>query len=75
MTRHSCHTCEVLKEIYWLKASRFVVAVRSASHAQACGRSSLEQDVQTLNDDAMNALRTLLRHVNTCYGFTLEKAA
>lgn len=69
MPRHFCHTCEVLKEIYWLKASRFAYAVRAA------GRSTGEDDIQAFKDDAMQALRTLLRHINACYGFTLEKAA
>lgn len=75
MTRHSCPTCEALKEIYWLKASRFVVAVRAASQAPAAGRPACEEDIQALNDDAMEALRTLLRHINACYGFMLETAA
>lgn len=74
MTRHFCHTCEMLKEIYWLKASRFVLAARSAE-SRATGRKLNEDELKALKDDALDALRTLLRHVNSCYGFTLENAA
>ena len=74
MTPHLCHTCEVLKEIYWLKAGRFVLAVRSLD-SRPPGRRPSEDDLQVLKNDAMDSLRTLLRHMNSCYGFPLEKAA
>lgn len=74
MTPHFCHTCEVLKEIYWLKAGHFVLAVRSAD-SRATGKTFNEDELQILKDDAMTALRTLLRHMNSCYGFPLESAA
>lgn len=74
MSRHACHTCDVLKEIYWLKAGRFIVAARSASPV-AGGRKSNQDELKALREDAMGALRTFLRHVNSCYGFTLDKAA
>ena len=73
MTRHVCHTCDDLKEIYWLKASQFVLAVRSARPPVA-GRKN-EDELQALKNGAMDALRTLLRHINSCYGFTLDGAA
>ena len=74
MTRHVCHTCDVLKELYWLKASHFVLAVR-AVRAPATGRRINEDELQALNEDALEAFRMLLRHINSCYGLTLEKAA
>jgi hypothetical protein len=74
MTPHFCHTCEVLKEIYWLKASRFVLAARPAE-SRPTGRRLNEDDLQALKNDAMDSLRTLLRHMNSCYGFPLERAA
>lgn len=74
MSRHACHTCDVLKEIYWLKAGRFVVAARSAS-ALTGRRKPSEEELHALREDAMGALRTFLRHVNSCYGFSMDNAA
>lgn len=74
MARQFCHTCDVLKEIYWLKASRFLLAVRASARSDR-GSKPDDQEVQALKDEALDALRTLLRHMNTCYGFTEEMAA
>ena len=74
MSRHACHTCDVLKEIYGLKAGRFVVAARS-SPSLAGGRKPNQEELKALREDAMGALRTFLRHVNSCYGFSVDNAA
>ena len=74
MNRHVCHTCDVLKEIYWLKAGQFVLAARGL-RPFAAGRRVNDDELKALKDDAMDALRTLLRHVNSCYGFARENAA
>lgn len=74
MARPVCPTCEVLKEIYWLKASRFVLAARRGDRIGA-GHPANDEEIQALQDEAMESLRTLLYHVNSSHGFSLDNAA
>lgn len=73
MAPHICHTCDVLKEIYWLRVTRFILAGRSTR--ASAGRGFSELEVQALKDQSIDALRTLLRHRNSCHDLTVENAA
>ena len=52
----NCHTCEVLRELYWLKLSQFLLSMRSSRTRQAQVR---EEDLIFLKDETLSALRTL----------------
>jgi hypothetical protein len=68
----NCHTCEVLRELYWLKLSQFILSMRSSRTRQAQVR---EEDLIVLKDETLSALRTLLRHAKCCYGLVQDEAA
>jgi hypothetical protein len=73
--RAYCSTCEALKEFYWLKLNRFLLAARSASAWGAHRYRTDEDALQVSKEESLAALRTLIRHATACYGLAEDEAA
>jgi hypothetical protein len=73
--RESCQTCESLKEFYWLKLNQFLMAARSSSARPRLRPVADEEELLTLKDESLDALRHLMRHAKACYGLATDEAA
>lgn len=71
----NCHTCEVLKELYWLKLNHFLLAMRSASSGRGRGEALREEELVRMKDETLAALTTLVRHAKACCGLAQDEAA
>jgi hypothetical protein len=75
MGREYCRTCEALKELYRLKLSQFLLAARSNSAEPPHRRHLGDEELLVLKDEALAALRELMRHAKICYGLAHNEAA
>ncbi len=75
MGREYCRTCEALKEFYWLKLNRFVLAARSSSAWGPRRYRMGDDELQAIKDESLVALRELMRHAKACYGLVRDEAA
>lgn len=75
MVRRYCQTCEVLKELYRLKTSHFLMAAKSRGSFSKSRRPAREEDLNRLKEEALCTLRELIRHRTSCYGLTSDQAA
>ena len=75
MGREFCHTCESLKEFYWLKLNQFLLAARSNSAWPSARHVVAEEELVALKDESLDALRELMRHAKVCYGLAQDEAA
>ena len=73
--REPCRTCEALKELYWLKLNRFLLAARSNSSWPPRRRRVRDEEVEALKEESLAALRDLMRHAKVCYGLVHDEAA
>jgi len=75
MGREYCRTCEALKEFYWLKLNRFLLAARSSSGWGQRRYRVGDDELQAIKDESLVALRELMRHAKACYGLARDEAA
>ncbi|HKF48578.1 MAG TPA: hypothetical protein VKB38_14565 [Terracidiphilus sp.] len=75
MDRESCHTCEVLKELYRLKMNHFLVAAKSRNVSNRPRTAASDDEVNRLKEEALRTLRVLMQHLKSCYGLAHDLAA
>jgi hypothetical protein len=75
MGRRYCRTCEALKELYWLKLNQFLLAARGNPSRGRVRYRVEDDDLQTMKEESLVALRELMRHAKACYGLAQEQAA
>ena len=75
MGQDPCQTCESLKELYRLKLNHSLLAARSSSSWSRNGFAGWDNDVLVLKEEALGALRTLMRHATECQGINRKEAA
>lgn len=69
MGQEYCYECDVLKELYWLKVNRFLVAVKSIPVSPfEEGERVSDEEIQALKEESLRALTTLIAHWKACYG-------
>lgn len=75
MDRESCHTCEVLKELYRLKMNHFLIAAKSRTLSNKARLAASDDEADRLKEEALRTLRVLMQHLKSCYGLAHDLAA
>ena len=78
MSRCDCPDCELLKDYYWLKVNRFLLALRPHSRPYMVGfasRADQDHEIKDAKDQALRALGELISHLKACYDLDRLRAA